>query len=88
MRNKKEGRIISLDPGVRLFVTRNDPEENVVEFCKNDFSRFSRLCVRHNKYQCQSTIFEIQEMVRRAKRKIRTKTAHNMLAWSHFRFRQ
>ncbi|KAF0455968.1 transposase [Gigaspora margarita] len=55
MRNKKEGRIISLDPGVRSFLTGYDPEGNVVEFCKNDFSRLSKLCVHHDKYQSQLT---------------------------------
>ncbi|CAG8498739.1 19524_t:CDS:2 [Gigaspora margarita] len=55
MRNKKEGRIISLDPGVRSFVIGYDHGGNVVEFCKNDFSRLSRLCIHHDEYQSQST---------------------------------
>ncbi|CAG8851868.1 1419_t:CDS:1, partial [Gigaspora margarita] len=55
MRNKKERRIISLDSGVRSFLTGYDPGGNVVEFCKNDFSRLLKLCVRHDKYQSQST---------------------------------
>ncbi|CAG8785316.1 17678_t:CDS:1, partial [Gigaspora rosea] len=55
IRNKKEEGIISLDPGVRSFVTEYDPGGNVVEFCKSDFSRLSRLCVRYDKYQSQST---------------------------------
>ncbi|RIB18040.1 hypothetical protein C2G38_2185735 [Gigaspora rosea] len=55
MRNKKKGGMISLDPGIRSFVTGYDPGGNVVEFCKSDFSRFSRLCVHHDKYQSQLT---------------------------------
>ena len=32
--------------------------------------------------------FKTQEMVKRGKRRIRSKTARMMLTWSHFRFRQ
>ncbi|CAG8796720.1 38716_t:CDS:2 [Gigaspora margarita] len=55
MRNEKEEGIISLDPGVRLFLTEYDPGGDIVEFCKNNFSRLSRLCVHYDKYQSQST---------------------------------
>ncbi|CAG8664101.1 21797_t:CDS:2, partial [Dentiscutata erythropus] len=49
--NEKEGGIISLNFGVRLFVTEHNSGGNVVEFCNNDFFRLSRLCVCHDKYQ-------------------------------------
>ncbi|CAG8612317.1 9010_t:CDS:2, partial [Dentiscutata heterogama] len=51
IKNKKEEEIISLNSSVRSFITRYNSSENIVEFCNNNFSKLSRLCIRHDKYQ-------------------------------------
>ncbi|CAG8803577.1 21591_t:CDS:2, partial [Gigaspora rosea] len=51
-RNKKEGGIISLNPGIR---SGYNSRRNIVKFCRNIFSRLSKLGVYYDKYQSQST---------------------------------
>ncbi|KAF0471510.1 transposase [Gigaspora margarita] len=84
MRNKKEGRIISLDPSIKLFLTGYDPGGNIVKFCKNNFSRLSRLCIRHDKYQSQLTKVNSRKhyMIKRKMRRIYYKI-HNLVNDCH-----
>jgi len=127
---------ISLDPGVRTFMTGYSPEGTTTEWGKGDMQRIFRLCKEHDKLQSKwsqsgvrhrkryrlkkaarrirkkirnlvdevhkkltkwlvsnyETIllpkFETSSMVTRAQRKIGSKTARQMLTWSHYRFQQ
>lgn len=129
-------KIISLDPGVRTFMTGYSPEGTIIEWGKGDVQRIYRLCHAHDKLQSKwsqkgvrhrrryrlkkaarrirkkirnlvdelhkkltkwlvssyETVllpkFETSEMVWRGKRRIGSKTARQMLMWSHYRFQQ
>ncbi|BAZ13447.1 transposase [Calothrix sp. NIES-4071] len=128
---------ISLDPGVRTFLTGFDGE-NILEIGNSSISKIVILCQRldklqsliaqssgrsnkrlrwklrkqsealrtrirnltnevHNKASVVLTknykhiflpTFETSKMVVKKKRKITSKTARNMLSWSHYRFKQ
>jgi putative transposase len=128
--------VISLDPGVRTFVTGIDCDGSVFEWGKNDMGRIVRLCYHMDKLQSKisdKTIthgarqrcrkswkkmitkirnlvddmhkklskwlcenfsvvllpkFDVSHMVKKRKRNIHSKTARQMLTWSHYRFRQ
>jgi len=56
----------------------------LIDDCHHKFSRW--LCQNYRIILLPE--FKTQEMVRRGKRRIRSKTARMMLTWSHFRFRQ
>jgi putative transposase len=56
----------------------------LIDDCHHKFSRW--LC--QNYHIILLPEFKTQGMVRRGKRRIRSKTARMMLTWSHFRFRQ
>lgn len=43
--------MISLDPGVRTFMTGYDPSGTAVEWGKNDIGRVYRLCHAYDKLQ-------------------------------------
>lgn len=133
-------RILSLDPGVRTFMTGYDPSGHVIEVGGGDMARIARLCFhidalqsRIAKAPCTSQrekgrkwrmqkaaarmrlkirnlvgdvhyklanflatsydlvllpLFETSKMVKRARRRIRSKTARAMLTWAHYTFRQ
>ena len=131
-------KVISLDPGVRTFMTGYSPEGTIAEWGSRDMQRIFRLCRVHDKLQSRwgqkgvkhrkryrlqkaarrvrkkirnlvdelhkkltkwlvssyETIllpkFETSNMVARshAQRKIGSKTARQMLTWSHYRFQQ
>lgn len=131
-RNKNDS-IISLDPGVRSFLTGFDGQK-FIEIGENDMVKINRLCsylddlmsrisqsfghqkakmrkassrlrnrIRDLVDECQKQVanyltknykvillptFETSEMTKKNKRKIRTKTARQMLTWSHYRFKQ
>jgi putative transposase len=128
---------ISLDPGVRTFITGFDGE-NILEIGSGSISKIVIICQRldkiqsliakskgrnnkrlrwklrkqsealltriknltnevHNKASAALTqnykhiflpTFETSKMVVKKKRKITSKTARNMLTWSHYRFKQ
>jgi putative transposase len=125
--------IISLDPGVRTFLTGFDGQK-FIEIGQKDMGRINRLCsylddlmsrisksrghqkakmrkaasklrtrIRNLVDECHKQTanylvknygiillptFETSEMTKKNKRKIRTKTARQMLTWSHYRFKQ
>ncbi|KAJ8104093.1 putative transposase DNA-binding domain-containing protein [Lipomyces tetrasporus] len=129
-------RVMSLDPGVRSFMTGYSPDGEMVELGKGDIGRIYRLChwlddlqsrwsvkgldhrkkwrmkragarirqrirnlvndlhCRIAKYLCSSInliimpTFPTQQMVRRGRRRIRSKTARAMATWAHYRFQQ
>lgn len=130
-----EGSCISLDPGVRTFLTGYDPSGRIVEIGKSDVDEVFRMCYRIDrimakvakaknhkqryqrkraacrartklqnciqdlhakaaKYLCETyeliflPKFTTQQMVKRANRKIRSKTARMMLTFAHYKFRQ
>ncbi len=131
-RNNNDG-IISLDPGVRSFMTGFDGQK-FIEIGVQDIGKINRLCsyldglmsrisqsyghqkakmrkassrlrnrIRNLVDECHKQIanyltknykvillptFETSEMTKKNKRKIRTKTARQMLTWSHYRFKQ
>ncbi|RHZ53548.1 hypothetical protein Glove_441g69 [Diversispora epigaea] len=84
--------VIALDSGVRTFITGYDPSGQAVEWGKNDISRIYQLSHIYDKIQSTHDSiygkFKTQGIVRRGKRRIRSKTARMMLTWSHFQFRQ
>ena len=43
--------IISLDPGVRTFMTGYNPSGEVIEWGKGDISRIYRLCLHYDRIQ-------------------------------------
>ncbi|CAG8449366.1 8827_t:CDS:2 [Cetraspora pellucida] len=77
---REDNEIISLDPGIRTFMTGYDP----IDDCHMKLAKF--LCDNYNTILLPK--FETQEMVKRIKRKIRNKTARMMITWSHYRFRR
>ena len=125
--------LISLDPGVRTFLTGFDGQK-FIEIGAKDMGKINRLCSYlddlmsrisqskgHQKSQMRKAAsrlrtrlrnlvdechkqtahyltknygmillptFETSEMTKKNKRKIRTKTARQMLTWSHYRFKQ
>src|SRR6185369_8669496 len=131
--------IISLDPGVRTFMTGYNPSGEAIEWGEGDISRLYRLCSHYDRIQsgrdsihgkenkrkryklrrCMLRIhkkirnlvdechrklarwlyenhhvvllpeFKTKDMVKSGGfRKIQSKTARQMMTWSHFRFRQ
>ena len=48
---RPENNIISLDPGVRTFMTGYDPEGRVIEVGKGDIGRIFRLSYKYDKFQ-------------------------------------
>jgi putative transposase len=135
---KKGAGIISLDPGVRTFMTDYNPSGEAIEWGKGDINRMYRLCLHYDRIQserdsihgkenkrkryklrrCMLRIhkkirnlvdechrkfarwlcenhhvvllpeFKTKNMVKRGFRKIHSKTARQMMTWSHYRFRQ
>lgn len=57
---------------------------NLIDECHKQVAHY---LVNHYKIILLPT-FETSEMTKKKKRKIRTKTARNMLTWSHYRFKQ
>ncbi|CAG8436474.1 8566_t:CDS:2 [Scutellospora calospora] len=49
---------ISIDPGVRTFMTGYDPKGKIFEYGKGDISRVYRLCKRHDEYQSQRSVLK------------------------------
>jgi transposase len=72
-------KVIAFDPGMRTFCTGYDPDGMIVEVGK------SETCENYNTIFLPK--FESQKMVFRSRRKINSKTARNMLTWSHYRFK-
>ncbi|WP_265415802.1 RNA-guided endonuclease InsQ/TnpB family protein [Aphanothece sacrum] len=125
--------IISLDPGVRTFLTGFDGQR-FIEIGQKDIGKINRLCsylddlmsrtsqskghqkairrkaasklrtrIKNLVDECHKQTanyltknygmillptFETSKMTKKNKRKIRTKTARQMLTWSHYRFKQ
>ena len=53
MKKKKGAGIISLDPGVRTFMTGYNPSGEAIEWGKGDVNRLYRLCLHYDRIQSE-----------------------------------
>ena len=127
--NEKDNKWVSIDPGLRTFITMFSPTVGeAFKFADGDVSRLVRLCrhldklmskrrskrVNHAAARLRLRIrhlvddvhwkaikfllekynniilppFQVSQMVKRANRRIRSKTARSMLTWRHYDFKQ
>jgi len=55
--------VISLDPGVRTFMTGYDPSGTAVEWGKNDIGRVYRLCHAYDKLQSKRDQIHVKKKI-------------------------
>jgi len=112
---------VSIDPGVRNFLTLYSPQGECYQIGSKDISRIYRLClcldkIRNNKasYRLKKRIknlvnevhwkaihfitnkfeniilpkFQIQQMIKKASRKLSKKSVRQMVCWRHYTFQQ
>ena len=78
-REEVQAGVVSLDPGVRTFMTAYDPDGRVFEWGPGDFARIERLCMSADRLQSrwmQKTVrhrkrYKLQRAARRVRLKIR-----------------